>query len=295
MAERALNLHNSAEAESKIVIESEAFALIKQSLDDKCSDREDFISTAHYIASLAVQKLLSPFLAALFPPPSCGLNGPAQEVIPTCRLFVANVYKNVKIQPRCSRSRPSTFQHSRVCGEFRNLYLGANLKSPSLAAVLPGLSRGIRTKLVESPGRDSEAEGSVALPSGADPRTGQRAPTQEPALPLRQNKFLPRSSPCPGLPVPGLSWFLVAGSPALPRRVPVWFLSSSCFFPLAASVTFQLPAGGTSGQAHGHRPKNRPSQSISLFALCFNLDFAYGVASVLTDRGRVCRGDVRFR
>ena len=26
---------------------------------------------------------------------------------------------------------------------------------------------------------------------------------------------------------------------------------------LAAGVTFQLPAGGTSGQAQGHRPKNR--------------------------------------
>ena len=35
------------------------------------------------------------------------------------------------------------------------------------------------------------------------------------------------------------------------------FCSASCFFLLAAGVTFQLPAGGTSGQAQGHRPKNR--------------------------------------
>ena len=39
------------------------------------------------------------------------------------------------------------------------------------------------TVVVESPGRDSKkAEGSVSLPSGTDPRTGQRAPTQAPGL-----------------------------------------------------------------------------------------------------------------
>ena len=113
--------------------------------------------------------------------------------------------------------------------------------------------------LWSSRGRDSKkAEGSW-LPSGTDPRTGQRAPTQEPALLLSETCFCPGvlSPPCPGLPVPGLSWFRVAGSPALPLRVPVCFCSASCFFLLAAGVTFQLPAGGTSGQAQGHRPKNR--------------------------------------
>ena len=47
MAERALKtLHKSAEgAESKMVIESEAFVLSKHTLDDKSSDREDSIST----------------------------------------------------------------------------------------------------------------------------------------------------------------------------------------------------------------------------------------------------------
>ena len=129
---------------------------------------------------------------------------------------------------------------------------------------------------------------------GADPRTGQRAPTQEPAL-SKAKRVSARVFPLSWPAWPGLSWFWVAGSPALPRRVPVWFLSSSCFFPLAAGVTFQLPAGGTSGQAHGHQPKYRPFQGISLFGLCFNLDLAYGVASVLTDKGRVCRGGVRFR
>ena len=118
------------------------------------------------------------------------------------------------------------------------------------------------TKLVESPGRDSKGGGfsGTALgrrpqnrAKGADPRTGN----------LKGEKcFCPSvlSSPCPGLPVPGLSWFRVAGSPALPLRVPVCFGSASCFFLLAAGVTFQLPAGGTSGQVSflfGRRPKNR--------------------------------------
>ena len=37
---------------------------------------------------------------------------------------------------------------------------------------------------------------------------------------------------------------------------------ATCFFLLAAGVTFQLPAGGTSGQAQGHRPENRPFLGI---------------------------------
>ena len=47
MAERALKtLHKSGEgAESKMVIKSKGFALIKQTLDDKSSDRKDSIST----------------------------------------------------------------------------------------------------------------------------------------------------------------------------------------------------------------------------------------------------------
>ena len=113
--------------------------------------------------------------------------------------------------------------------------------------------------------------GSAALPSGTDPRTGQRAPTQEPALLKGETCFCPGvlSSSCPGLPVLGLSWFRVAGSPVLSRRVPVWLLSSSCFFPLAVGVTFQLPAGGTSGQAQGHRPKKRAFRGIPPYAVFF--------------------------
>ena len=92
---------------------------------------------------------------------------------------------------------------------------------------------------------------------GADPRTGN----------LKGEKwFCPGvlSSPCPGLPVPGLSWFRVAGSPALPLRVPVCFGSASFFFLLAAGVTFQLPAGGTSGQRRGTDPRTGPFQ-VSLY------------------------------
>ena len=179
----------------------------------------------------------------------------------------------------------------------------SRLPKQKSGAHLPNLSREARlwtTVVDELPGGHSKGggfsgaalEGSVALPSGADPRTGQRAPTQGPALQKRAKRV---SALVPGLPVPGLSWSRVAGSPALPLRVPVSLLSSSCFFPLAAGVTFQLPAGGTSGQTQGHRPKNRSLLGIPPYAVFFNLDFAYGAASVLTDRGRVCRGGVRFR
>ena len=72
----------------------------------------------------------------------------------------------------------------------------------------------------------------MALPSGADPRTGQRAPTQGPAL-SNAIVFLPWCLvfSLSWLAVSGLPWFQVAASPVPPLR-----------------VTFQLPAGGTSGQ-----------------------------------------------
>ena len=54
---------------------------------------------------------------------------------------------------------------------------------------------------------------------GADPRTSNLK---------GEECFCPGvlSSPCPGLLVPGLSWFRVAGSRALPFRVPVCFCSA---------------------------------------------------------------------
>ena len=78
---------------------------------------------------------------------------------------------------------------------------------------------------------------------GADPRTGNLK---------RETCFCPGvlSSPCPGLPVPGLSWFRVAGSPALPLRVPV------CFVP--PDVSFHWPrASRSSSQREGRRVKRR--------------------------------------
>ena len=95
---------------------------------------------------------------------------------------------------------------------------------------------------------------SAALPSGTDPRTGQRAPTQEPALQKRRKEFLPGGvlfSPCPGLPVPGLSWFRVAGSPALPLRV-------SCLFLFRLMFLFYWPrASRSSFRREGRRVKRR--------------------------------------
>ena len=123
------------------------------------------------------------------------------------------------------------------------------------------------------PAGTRKAEGSAALPSRVQQRC-PRAPSPEPCKGRRpKNRHSKKrakrvSALVLGLPVPGLSWFRVAGSPALPLRVPVWPLSSSCFFPLAAGVTFQLLEGGTSGQTQGHRPKNRPFQ-VSPFTWYF--------------------------
>ena len=95
--------------------------------------------------------------------------------------------------------------------------------------------------------------GSAALPSGTDPRTGQRAPTQEPALLKGETCFCPGvlSSPCPGLPVAGLSWFRVAGSPALPLRVPV------CFVPPDVSFPWPRASSRSSSRREGRRVKRR--------------------------------------
>ena len=77
-----------------------------------------------------------------------------------------------------------------TCGVFSSSSKGASL-SPLLAFTGAEERRSSARPLkdhrleVESPCRDSwqgKAEGSVALPSGADPRTGQRAPTQGPAI-----------------------------------------------------------------------------------------------------------------
>ena len=68
-------------------------------------------------------------------------------------------------------------------------------------------------------------EGSAALSSGTDPRTGRRAPTQEPALQKGEKVFLP------GCSVFSLSWPACAGAFLVPGR---WFSgpapSGSCLF-----------------------------------------------------------------
>ena len=95
---------------------------------------------------------------------------------------------------------------------------------------------------------------------GADPRTGN----------LKGEKwFCPGvlSSPCPGLPVPGLSWFRVAGSPALPLRVPVCFLFRLMFLSTGRGRHVPAPSGRDVGSAQGHRPKNRPFPGIPLRTL----------------------------
>ena len=181
----------------------------------------------------------------------------------------------------------------------------SRLPKQKSGAHLPNLSREARlwtTVVDELPGWHSKGggfssaalEGSVALPSGADPRTGQRAPTQGPAI-TKAKRVSARVSClfpvlaclCRGLPGSGSLGF---SGPAP---------SGSCLaFVLFLFLSFgrgrHVPAP-TSGQTQGHRPKNRFFLGIPPYAVFFNLDFAYGAASVLTDRGRVCRGGVRFR
>ena len=86
----------------------------------------------------------------------------------------------------------------------------------------------------------------MALPSGADPRIEQRAPTLEPnCVSSLVSGFRLGLAGCAG------SFSGVLFSRA--RSCLFLFL----FLLLAAGVTFQLPAGGTSGQTQGHPPKNR--------------------------------------
>ena len=117
---------------------------------------------------------------------------------------------------------------------------------------------------------------------GADPRTGNH----------KGEKCF-----CSG------SWPACAGAFLVPGR---WFSgpapSGSCLFLfrmmfLSTGRGRHVPApGGRDVGSNSGAPTQEPAFSgIPLYAVRFNLDFAYGAASVLTDRGRVCRGGVRFR
>ena len=125
----------------------------------------------------------------------------------------------------------------------------------------------------------------MALPSGAGPRTEQRAPTLEPSnkerAPTQEPALSKRNVFRPWCPVFALAWlaapvlFWVLFSQARFRLVPVCLCSFSCFFPLAAGVTFQLPEGGTSGQTQGHPPKNwywAPTQGPGLQVRLWTFD-----------------------
>ena len=117
-------------------------------------------------------------------------------------------------------------------------------------------------------------EGSAALPSGTDPRTGQEGADPRTGTLKREKCF------CPGVLSSSLSWpacaraFLVPGrwvSPALPPRFPV------CFVP--PDVSFYWPrASRSSSQREGRRVKLRKGadprtgffSGITLYAVCFH-------------------------
>ena len=108
---------------------------------------------------------------------------------------------------------------------------------------------------VESPCRDSKGGGFSGSALGRRPQNRTKGADPGPALSNAKRVFCPGvlSSLCPGLPCRG---FPGSGSLLL-RSCPGGFLfvlcPASCFFPLAAGVTFQLPAGGTSGQVSSLR------------------------------------------
>ena len=156
------------------------------------------------------------------------------------------------------------------------------------------------TVVVESPGRCSHRAGRVTwqgLMRGTplDHRCGRvakpalerrrvqwhcpRAPTLEPGKghrpKNRHSSKAKRVSALVSCLIPVLAClcrgFPGSGSLVL-RPCPFGFLfvfcSASCFFLLAAGVTFQLPAGGTSGQARtgtGRRPNNQLFQVPSMY------------------------------
>ena len=95
--------------------------------------------------------------------------------------------------------------------------------------------------------------GSAALPSGTDPRTGQRAPTQELALLKGETCF------CPGVFVFSLSWPACGGAFLVLGR---WFSgpapSGSCLFLLRLMFLSPWPrASRSSSQREGRRVKGR--------------------------------------
>ena len=143
------------------------------------------------------------------------------------------------------------------------------------------------TKLVESPGRDSKGRGfsGTALGrrpqnwAGADPRTGN----------LKGEKcFCPGvlSSPCPGLPVPGLSCFRVAGSvPSGPCLAFVLFL----FLSFGRGRHIPAPGGRDVGSS-ARTPTQEPAFSrypslrsiFSLFSAMFEVEL-HGLVFEYTD------------
>ena len=108
-------------------------------------------------------------------------------------------------------------------------------------------------------------EGSAALPSGAVPRTVQRAPTQEPAFQKKSKRF---PSWCPGLPVPGLSWFRVPVSLALPLRVPVCFGSASFFLSTGRGRHVPAPSERDVGSSSGAPTQGPAFSGIPLRTTC---------------------------
>ena len=121
------------------------------------------------------------------------------------------------------------------------------------------------------------------LPSGAVPRTVQRAPTQEPAISKAKSgsETCVLSSPCPGLPVPGLSWFQVAGFSGPAPSGSCLFLFRLMFLSTGRGRHVPAPSGRDVGSSAGAPTQEPAFSGIPLHLVLFNLVFAYSAASVL--------------
>ena len=113
--------------------------------------------------------------------------------------------------------------------------------------------------------QSGKAEGSVHCPRAPTPRTEQRAPTPQPSLTKTKSEtalvsgFLPVLAVCAGV----FSWSRVSGSISRSLRFPLFFVVSF-HWPRVSRSSSRME--GTSGQTHGHRPKNRywaPTQKLA--------------------------------
>ena len=147
------------------------------------------------------------------------------------------------------------------CSGFKPLLNLSNKLRRSRAAKLTLSREKPSTSTVELPSWHSEGAGFSGTALGSRPQKHVCFVTFPCVLPARGARLLVAvAASGPGAPVP-----LSFGSWCFPCFFPVIRATSQGtlnFRLVAAGVTFRRPAGGTSGQTEGHRPKYRLSQVL---------------------------------